>query len=183
MVTPEELDLAARSSIEALGRVVDEDWSRRAGTLDWTCRQTVDHTIDCVFSYAMQLAARAESGFLPFGQLHAEPEASNRDLIDGLTAVARMLHDLVVCAPPGTVASDGAAALGLTDWCARGAYEIVLHTHDVLSGLGVAWRLPDDLCEAITSSPLLWMFDETKQLAGSDAWTGLLVGSGRAAPA
>lgn len=170
-------------AVGALRRAVDHDWSTRAGTLEWTCWETIDHTIDCVFSYAMQVAARAQAGFLPFAQLHAEAEATNTDLVDGLAAVARMLHDLVVGAPPETTASDGVVRLGLTDWCARGAYEVVLHTHDVLSGLAVAWQLPGELCEPIMSSPVLWMFDRTKPDGDADPWSRLLVGAGRPRPA
>jgi hypothetical protein len=178
-MTPDEFDLIARDATEALSSVVDEDWSRRAGTLDWTCRETIDHTIDCAFSYAMQVAARAQSGFLPFGELRSKMVASNTDLLAGLTAVARMMHDVVACAPQGTVASDGVVTLDLSDWCARGAYEIVLHTNDVLSGLEVDWQLRTELCDAIMSSPQLWMFDRTKAILAATSWTKLLVGSGR----
>ena len=61
-----ELAAVSKLTHESLARVVDKDWSLPAGTLEWTCLQTVDHMVDCVFSYSMQLAARAQGGFLPF---------------------------------------------------------------------------------------------------------------------
>jgi hypothetical protein len=179
-MTPHEFAEVLEQSRGALRTVVDEDWSMQAGTLEWNCWQTVDHMIDCVFSYTMQVAARAESGFLPFGELHANSDASPGDLLAGLSAVGQMFHDVVQNAPSDTVASDGVLPLDLGDWCARAAYEIALHTHDVLSGVGASWDLPDALCDAISTSPSLWMFDRAAPAVGTDPWTTLLIGSGRA---
>jgi hypothetical protein len=182
-MSPEQYNEVVSESVNALRLAADDDWSKHAWALDWTCRSTVDHIIDCVFSYAMQLAARADGGFLPFNELHATTEASNQELVDGLAAVARILHDLVVCAPDGTVASDGVVSMGPADWCARGAFEIALHTYDVILGLGHDWQLSDALCDAITSSPMLWMFDRSKVAGVSTGSAKLLAGSGRATAA
>lgn len=179
-MSPEEFDQAVSESVDALRLAAVDDWSKVAFALDWTCRSTVDHIIDCVFSYAMQVAARAGGGFLPFNELHATTEASNHELVDGLVAVARILHDLVVCAPGETVASDGVVSMGLADWCARGAYEIALHTYDVMAGLGRDWQLSDAMSDVITSSPMLWMFDSTQVEHASTGFAKLLSGSGRA---
>jgi hypothetical protein len=162
-----------------LSGMVERDWSVQAGTLEWTCRQTVDHMVDCVFSYAMQVAGRVQGEFLPFAELHAEPEASNRDLLAGLGAVGQILHDVVFCAPAGTTASDGLVSLDLGDWCARAAYELALHAHDVIVGLGAEWELPGGLCGAITESPALWMFDRNLAEDEDDPWLALVIGSGR----
>jgi hypothetical protein len=70
--------------------------------------------------------------------------------------------------------------MGLGDWCARGAFEIALHTYDVMTGLGDDWQLSDALSDAITSSPMLWMFDRAKVGDGSTGFAKLLAGSGRA---
>lgn len=180
-VTADELSLVLDGALRILRDSVEQDWSRVAGTLEWTCWQTVDHTIDCVFSYSMQVAARAQSGYLPFNELHAMPEASARDLVEGLGAVGRMLIGVVRGAPADTSASDGVVVLELSDWCARAAYEIGLHTHDVTTGLGIQWRLPGDLCRSIVASPVLWMLDRTAAAAEPDPWKGLLIGSGRTA--
>ncbi len=67
------------------------------------------------------------------------------------------------------------------DWSARAAYEVVLHTYDVVTGLGGAFALSSSLSKAIVDSPTLWMFDRDADV--SDPWTLLLLGSGRAAPA
>jgi hypothetical protein len=164
-----------------LDEVVDRDWSKRAGTLEWTCWQTVDHTIDCVFSYGMQVASGAQSGFLPFGELHAAPGATPEDLVAGLRGVGTMFLAVVRDSPPGAVASDGVMTLDLSDWCARAAYEAVLHAHDVLSGLGVEFRLPDELCRSVIASESLWMLDREQARVAPDPWAALLAASGRPA--
>ena len=126
--------VSAHSTSDSLAGVVDLDWSVTAGALDWTCSQTVDHMVDCVFSYAMQFAARASGGFLPFHELHALPEATPSDLVQGLGAVEAMFIAVLRCTPSNATASDGFVELGVTDWAQRGAYEVLLHTHDVLEG-------------------------------------------------
>jgi hypothetical protein len=176
---PDELALVLLEVQRTLTRVVDRDWSRQAAGLEWNCWQTVDHMIDCIFSYALQVAARAESGFLPFGQLRANSDASNQDLLSGLGAVGGMFLAVVSAAPRALVASDGARSLGLRDWCARAGYELTLHTSDVVSGFDVEWELEGELCRSIVASPQLWMFDRDFATLASRPWTALLAGSGR----
>jgi hypothetical protein len=65
-MTSDEFAALADFSIDALTEVVDADWTFRAGVLEWNCWRTVDHMVDCIFSYAMQIGARAQSGYLPF---------------------------------------------------------------------------------------------------------------------
>jgi hypothetical protein len=71
-VTDDELLDAMDAAFSALEKVADRDWSRLVGSLEWTCLQTIDHTIDCVHSFALQIGAQADSGFLPFAPMHAE---------------------------------------------------------------------------------------------------------------
>jgi len=175
----DEFSDISKLAIESLSPVVDMDWSVAAGTLDWTCWQTVDHVVDCVFSYAMQFAARAPGDFLPFHQLHALPEATPADLVMGLRAVVDMFAAVLRSAPPDAVASDGLAELGITDWAQRGAHEVLLHTHDVLKGLEVTFDPPGAMSEWVLRSEALWMLDLERAKGGSDPWTALLLASGR----
>jgi uncharacterized protein (TIGR03083 family) len=163
----------------ALEAVIDDDWSAKAGTLEWTCWQTVDHMVDCIFSYAFQLAARARNGFLPFDELHAQPSAGPAELLAGVRAVGTLFLAVVRDSPPDATAADGVLTLSLEDWCARAAYELVLHTHDVLIGLGSTLSPPEELCQSIVASQSLWMFDGARASGASDAWSALLAGSGR----
>jgi hypothetical protein len=78
--------------------------------------------------------------------------------------------------------SDGVLLLKTLDWCARAAYELVLHAYDVLSGLGVDWEPPADLCRSIVATESLWMLDRDAAHGAPDPWTALLLGSGRPGP-
>ena len=178
-MTSDEFAALAEFSIDALTEVVDADWTTRAGVLEWSCWRTVDHMVDCVFSYAMQIGARAQSGYLPFEELHAKPEATPLELVAGLRSVTSLLVAVVRDSPGTVTASDGVLELSLSDWCARAAYELVLHTHDVVSGLGSDLDPPLELCRVILESDALWMLDSEQAKGGSDPWAALLLGSGR----
>ena len=178
-MTSDEFAALADFSIDALNEVVEADWTTRAGALDWSCWRTVDHMVDCLFSYAMQIGAREESGYLPFEELHAKPDATPLDLVAGLRSVTALLVAIVRDSPGTVTASDGVLDLSLSDWCARAAYELVLHTHDVVLGLGRDLDPPLELCTVILESDALWMLDREQAKGGSDPWAALLLGSGR----
>jgi hypothetical protein len=178
-MTSDEFAALADFSIDALTQVVDADWTTRAGVLEWSCWRTVDHMVDCLFSYAMQIGARAQFGFLPFEELHAKPDAAPLDLVAGLRSVTALLVAVVRDSPGTVTASDGVFELSLSDWCARAAYELILHTHDVVCGLGRELDPPLELCRVILESDALWMLDSEQAKSGSDPWAALLLGSGR----
>lgn len=125
---------------------VEMDWSCLAGTLEWSCWQTVDHLIDCLFSYALQLSSRASGSFLPFHELHALPEAGNSGLVTALRGVGDLLRAALVTAPDGPCAGDGLVQMDAEGWAQRGAYELLVHGYDILSGLGQSFAPPEGLC-------------------------------------
>jgi hypothetical protein len=171
---------ALDASVAQLAPCVNRDWSVPAGTLDWSCTQTTEHVIDCVFSYALQLSSRTTQGLLPFGELRALPEASPEDLVIGLGAVGEMFASLLSAVPSEAEASDGLVVLFPDDWAARGAYEVLLHSHDILHGLGIAFDPPSAICAWVAESPKLWMLDRARVVeAIGEPWKGLLLGSGR----
>jgi hypothetical protein len=178
-MTDDEVTALVGLSLEALADVRDADWSSKAGALEWNCWQTADHLIDCIFSYALQIGARAQSGYIPLEELHAKPEAIPGDLIAGLRGVTALFLGVVRDAPGDLTASDGVLLLALTDWCARASFELAIHTHDVISGLAGVFAPPPQICGAILESDSLWMLDREQANAESDPWLALLRGSGR----
>jgi hypothetical protein len=165
--------------LETLDQRVALDWSVPACSLEWSCWQTVDHIIDCVFSYAFQLASRARSGFLPFQELHAMPEAEPTELVRGLRGITELFSGLLGSVPGDAEASDGVFMLDVNDWAARAAYEMLLHTHDVVVGLGERFDPPSSTCAWVMASPKLWMFDRASADTTAKPWDALVVGSGR----
>jgi len=178
-VTDGELVGTLDAAFSALEQVVDQDWALLAGSLEWTCWQTIDHTIDCVHSFALQIGAEADSGFLPFAPMRAEKTASPADLLKGLRGVSALLVAIARESPQDRTTSDGIVSLNIADWRARTAYEVALHTYDVVTGLNRSFSLSDELAASIIESEALWMLDRSQIQGISGSWKGLLQGSGR----
>jgi hypothetical protein len=178
-MTDSELADAVDQALEALSEVVGHDWTLPAGSLDWSCWQTIDHTIDCVLSFSLQIGQPTDSGFHPFAPIHAEPTATPSDLVQGLRSVSSLFRAITRDSPPDLTASDGIVSLTIADWRARTAYEVVLHTYDLRVGLGQDFSVPDTLSTSIMASTALWMFDRSLTQRASDPWHALIAGSGR----
>lgn len=181
--TVDDFEHLSRLVLEAWGSAVDADWSVPAGTLEWSCFRTADHTVDCVFSYAFFLASRKQDWYPNWGEIHANEGASPADLLDGLRAACELLRATIVAAPADTTAIIALTPHPTTgdpgDFAARGGHELILHAHDVCTGLGVPFVPPKDLCARL--------LDHTQESASvgdapadvTDPWNALLRCSGR----
>jgi hypothetical protein len=180
--TVDDFERVAALALAAWHGAVDRDWSVPAGTLEWSCLYTADHTIDCVFSYALFLGSRRLDDYPPFGELHALPEAGPSDMVDGLRAVSNMLAGTIRTAPPEARAvilrRPEPQTGGPDDFAARGALELILHAHDVCTGLGVAFDPPADLCDRLLQATTDWIRNAPEELP-DDPWAALLARSGR----
>jgi uncharacterized protein (TIGR03083 family) len=180
--TPADFETLSDLVLEAWNGAVDHDWSIPAGSLEWSCFTTADHMIDCVFSYALFFGSRKLDGYPNFGELHALEHATPRDLVDGLRAVTSMLWALTATAPPearanifGRLPDTGDA----NDFAARGGLEMVLHAHDVCTGLGAGFDPPRDVCRRLLDHTRAWPGNSPYESTG-DPWGDLIVRSGRA---
>jgi hypothetical protein len=184
-VTLDDFDTVSALASESWIVGADRDWEAPAGTLEWSCLFTADHVIDCVFSYALFLGSRRLDDYPRFGELHALPGAGPTDMIDGLRAVTAMLSGVIATAPPETRAvlvSRARLAPGAPDdFAARGALELILHAHDIASGLDVPFDPPRAICARILHHTAHWpgnaAFTPTE-----DSWADLLARSGRPRP-
>lgn len=180
--TVEDFSQLSTLVIDAWEAGLDRDWTVPAGTLEWSCFHTADHTIDCVFSYALFLASRCQDAYPNFGELHALPDATPRDLLDGLRAVTTMLTAVIVTADPDVRAviwhRPEAETAPPQDFAARGALELILHAHDVCVGLGVPFEPPPGLCARLFEHTRAWPFQPAVE-ATADPWADLLERSGR----
>ncbi|MCI0687816.1 MAG: hypothetical protein L0Y54_11350 [Sporichthyaceae bacterium] len=52
---------------------LDRDWSAPAGTLEWSCRRTADHTVDTIFAPAIFLASRKVDAYPDYGFATLDP--------------------------------------------------------------------------------------------------------------
>ncbi len=179
--TAADFAVVATLSINAWNAVTDDDWASPAATLDWSRFETADHTIDCVFSYAFFLASRAQAAYPQFSEVHALDGATPRDLIDGLRAMTNLLIGVIAVATPDTRAiiwRRPEPTLGSpNDFAARGAHELILHTHDICAGTDVAFDPTRAVCQRLVDHTAAWPYGD---LAPTDnPWSDLLARSGR----
>ncbi|MFD5317225.1 maleylpyruvate isomerase N-terminal domain-containing protein [Streptomyces sp. NPDC127098] len=141
------LSTATELSLDTLLSGADQDWSRPAHGLDWTCRETLDHLALGLVGYTGLLVSRPTDRYVTlFATL--DPEAPVPDCLDGLRIAAALLATTVRDTDPDARAwhpwghsdAGGFAAMGIT--------ELTLHTHDIARALGLPWPLPDDLASA-----------------------------------
>jgi uncharacterized protein (TIGR03083 family) len=132
----------------ALQPGIDRDWSVPAGDVEWSCRHTAAHIADDLFSYASQVIAQPEHGYLPIEAV-LDPGASNHEILEAVSMCGQLLRlavdttsaDARAWHPQGTSDPDGFAAMGVL--------ETLVHTYDIARGLGLDWTPPGRLCEPV----------------------------------
>ena len=162
---------AAATAEAALRPVAGRDWSVRAGPLDWDVERTITHMIGAPAKYTLYLASRCEH-FIAL-TLERWPDATNQEVIDSIVPVATGLAAVAAVTPSGVRAYHVSGPSSAADYVGRACVELLVHTDDALSGLGVAFVPPADLCRRV----LAQQFPEA--LAPGDAWHGLLAANGR----
>ncbi|HET9381610.1 MAG TPA: GNAT family N-acetyltransferase [Streptomyces sp.] len=140
----DQVEEAVASSVRLLRTAADRDWTAvRAAGLEWDCHATVVHVADCLLAYAANLAGRAQSAYVPFA-LTPDEGTDNTGLLGVVEATGALLAAAVRTAPRSARAfhpypfrsanREGFAAMGVA--------EVLLHTHDVALGLGLAYEPP-----------------------------------------
>ena len=160
--TREDLDQLASVVADAWRSGLDRDWSVRAGTLDWSCTRTADHMIDAVMAVAWFLASRRRDSYPDWGgsSMTLGPDARPADLVEAHESVSRLVSGIVLATPPDVRAiiwrRPQPEARPASDFPARAALEMLLHGHDVCTGLGVPFAPPADLCDRLRHHTRTW---------------------------
>jgi hypothetical protein len=165
----------------------DRDWSVPAGTLEWSCTRTADHAVDCVYAPAFFLASRRTDGYPDAGDdMTLGEDATPIRLVESLGIATRLLAAVVNDTDPNAraVIFQGPEVLVAEPaaFVPRGALELILHAHDVCTGLQVPFEPPVDLCERLrehTRPWPLWNLLWNGLGRTDDPWSDLLVASGR----
>jgi hypothetical protein len=163
------------------------DWTVPAGTLEWSCSKTADHAVDTVFAPAFFLASRRTDTYPDMGSgFTVGPDVRPDQLIQALTVAVRVLAAVVADA-----ASDVRAVLFRRpdiitappqDFVPRAGVELILHAHDVCSGLNISFEPPAELCRRLrdhTQSWPMWTIAWAGLPNTDDPWGDLLAGAGR----
>ncbi|MFB6959137.1 GNAT family N-acetyltransferase [Streptomyces sp. NPDC056309] len=171
----EQVEQAVAGAVALLRTATDRDWDGvRAGRLEWSCRRTAEHIAGDLIAYAGQLAGRAQSAYVPF-EITLDEGTKNADVLDVIETTGALLAAAVRTAPrevrafhpyPFRCANrEGFAAMGVA--------EVLLHTHDIATGLHLAHEPPAELCEDV----LTRLFPHVRP--DSAPWPTLLWATGR----
>jgi hypothetical protein len=168
---PDDVIAAAATAQAALRPVAGRDWSVRAGPLEWDVEQTITHMIGATAKYVLYLASRCEH-FIGLA-VTRWPDATNEEVIDSVVPAATGLAAVAALTPAGVRAFHASGPSSAAGYVGRACVELLVHTDDALSGLGVAFAPPADLCRRVLA----------QQFPGvarpGSAWHGLLAANGR----
>ncbi|MEV5490180.1 hypothetical protein AB0L47_19590 [Streptomyces bobili] len=186
-VTADDVAYAVRLGVTALHGADASRWDAKAGSLEWTCWETVEHLADDLFSYAAQLGPQSPPSdtHVPFvwsrkqpggpaNVIFADRAAGPAGLLQVLEACGTLLTAVVRTTSPAVRSHH---VFGLADpegFAAMGVVETLVHLHDVTEGLGLGWEPDADLCGRV----LTRLFPDAP--TGTPRWSTLLWATGRA---
>ena len=148
MVTADDLETAVRCLVTALRPAVDADWDTPAGSIDWTCRATAEHIGQAHLHWASQLAVGASTQYVRWSA-RAQELAPPAGVLDFVEAAGSILA-LVVGASPDDVRAFHPWGIGDPEgFAGMACVEVLVHGHDLTSGLGCSFDPPADLCERV----------------------------------
>ncbi|MGW3927971.1 VOC family protein [Streptomyces microflavus] len=187
-VTADDVTRAVGLTADVLAGAPADRWDAPAGTLEWTCWETVEHLSDDLFAYAVQLGPRTPplDGEVPYrwaperqggphNAVFADRAAGPAGLLATLEASGALLASMARTTPPGVRSYHGFGISDPEGFAAMGVLETLVHTHDLAEGLGLEWTPPGALCDRV----LARLFPDAP--TGGDRWTVLLWATGRTA--
>ena len=170
---PDDVVAAAAIVEAALRPAAGRDWSVQAGPLEWDVERTITHMLGATAKYTLYLASRCEH-FIGL-TVRRWPDATNEEVIDSVVPVAAALAAVAAVTPPDVRAFHVTGPSSATDYIGRACVELLVHTDDALTGLGVAFTPPADLCGRVLAQ-------QYPDVTGSgDSWLALLAATGRPA--
>jgi uncharacterized protein (TIGR03083 family) len=173
IVSPDDVKLAARQFVDTLSPVAERDWSILAAELEWSCRETLDHTINALASYATHLATRAPERRPRFRDFNYEQ--SIPELLAGIESGAAVLAEVCRAAPDD---ARGFHPSGMADWSGfigMGCTEVLIHADDITRSFDVDFEADPDLARRVLDRIFPWAPKE------GDDWQILRWAAGRTA--
>ncbi|WP_283134184.1 hypothetical protein [Rhizohabitans arisaemae] len=171
-VSVDDVHRCTTEVINMLREGADRDWSLPAGTLEWSCHRTVEHMADCLFSYAGQVAVRPADHYVPF-LVTADEGSSPAQMAEFVMAAGGVLAAVVDHASAGIRAYHPSGMADPEGFAAMGCVELLVHGHDVATGLRLDPDPPRDVCTRV----LMRMFPQID--VDGDSWDLLLWATGR----
>ncbi|MFJ8489700.1 GNAT family N-acetyltransferase [Streptomyces sp. NPDC094038] len=171
----DQVEEAVAGCVAALRPAVTRDWTEvPAGRLDWNCHETAVHVADDLVAYAANLAGRAQDAYVPF-ELRLDEGTDNSGLLHVIETTGALLAATVRTTPREVRAFHPYPfrSADRAGFAAMGIAEVLLHTHDMTTGLGLPYRPSEELAESV----LAWLFPHVQP--GPAAWPTLLWATGR----
>ncbi len=168
---PRHVVQAAHAVQEALWPALHADWSVKAGDLEWDCRATLEHMVDAPMVYVTNLAMRSRERLASIRG--KEPDATVEHLLASLERAATILAQVAEAAPPEARGFHRAGMADAQGFVAMACAEILVHAHDVSSGLGVQFAAPAEVAHLTLRRLFPWAPTDV------DPWAGLLWAAGR----
>ena len=164
VLMPDDVIAAAAAAEAALRPAADRDWSVRAGPLEWDVERTITHmTAAAAAKYTLYLASRCEH-FIGLS-VTRWPDATNDEVVDSIVPVATGLAAVAAITPSSVRAYHIAGPSSPADYVGRACVELLVHTDDALSGLGVAFAPPEDLCQRVLCAAIPGLHRTGQRLA------------------
>ncbi|MGF1429887.1 hypothetical protein [Kitasatospora sp. LaBMicrA B282] len=188
-VTADDVEAAVAAALATLADALTADWSVPAGELAWDCWETLEHAADGLWAYAAQVGSRRtptdryvslrwsrERPGGPANAIWGQREEGPTALLELLEAGGALLAAVVRTTAPEVRAFHSYGVADPEGFAAMGVVETLVHTEDVVRGLGLCWAPPAQVCERA----LTRLFPEVPVAAGDDRWQLLLWATGRA---
>ena len=182
----DDVRTAARWLADGLAPHPAQAFDAQAGPVRWSCWATVEHVVDDLVAYALQLAALPRLAYVPLAGPHGEDEFVHVDRAAGTAGLLEALHGgAELLATLAETRPDDARAFhpyGLSDaggFAAMGVVEVLVHGHDVLLGL-TDEHVP--FPPGLAARALARLFPDVVIDPGEDADVVLLWATGRGAP-
>ncbi|MFF4444266.1 DinB family protein [Streptomyces sp. NPDC001502] len=151
---------AVAHCLDALGGIPAAQWHDRAGGLEWTRWETLEHLADDLLTYALRFGLAEPMGVPrvplrvtrdrpggPANVIFGDRDAGPEGLLTVVEACGGLLASVVETAAATTLAPHVFGASDPEGFAAMGVVETVVHTHDITQGLGRGGEPPQDLCE------------------------------------
>ena len=153
MVTAADIRATAAACRAALEPHAGGDWTVPAGDLEWTCHFTLGHISGAVLYYAVNLALRSTE---QHNAGRIDPAVPVDELLDILEGRAAVLAELVEKAPPDARGHHAQGRADPSGFAAMACDEMLIHTDDIASGLGVPFEGPADVSARVAGRLFPW---------------------------
>ncbi|MGW1893335.1 maleylpyruvate isomerase N-terminal domain-containing protein [Streptomyces sp. NPDC002004] len=186
LVSGKHVRQAVALCVDGLSGVPAARWDVRAGDLEWTCRETLEHLADDLLTYALRfgLARPMDAPRVPLrisrdrpegpaNVIFGDEEAGPEGLLTVVEACGGLLATVVDTTAPTALAPHVFGASDPEGFAAMGVVETLVHTHDIVRGLDLVWEPPQDLCERV----LARLFSDVSVIGSP--WSTLLWATGR----